>query len=270
MATFRTPALRQATGFLHTERLTPFARASYLLSLVCVTLGAVLTPGRPELALLAAAMLCGWSEVDGLCGTSHVGTLTPLRLLSPTGSLWLKGVSAYTVGGLITACCVGFALGALGWVLQLSRLPSVLVPGLILISALALVLAARELGVIRFALPQVHRQTHKVWAVEHGMITGSAMWGAHIGLSFATVVQHGGFFIVVSLALVNGAATATLLMAAYWIGRTLPLWFAGTLPLSQCSGPDLLRALLRRRAAYRHCAAIGLLMFAVIAVRLTV
>src|SRR4030095_9276320 len=97
LTTFRIPAFRLRSG-LHTRRLTSFARASYLLSLICVTLGAALAPDRPELALLVAATLCGWSEVDGLCGTSHVGTLTPLRLLSPNRWLWLKSVSAYTIG----------------------------------------------------------------------------------------------------------------------------------------------------------------------------
>jgi cytochrome c biogenesis protein CcdA len=268
MITSRIQVVRPRIGLLRVDGRTSFAAASYVLCLLCVICAALLLPSRPELALLAAAVLCGWSEVDGLCGSSHVGTITPLRVRSPGGSLWLKSVSAYTLGGIVTACCVGLALGGVGRLLRLDQ-PYTVPTALIVSAGLALVLVARELGVIGFSLPQIHRQTHKAWAVEHGMVVGAAMWGAHIGLGFATVIKHGGFFVIVLLALAQGPVGAAVIMTAYWIGRTLPLWFAGTLAISQCSAPELFRALLDNHAAYRHVAAIGLLLLAVVAVRLT-
>ena len=124
---------------------------------------------------------------------------------------------------------------------------------------LAISLAARELGLVGFALPQIHRQTNKSWGVEFGITTGAAMWGIHIGLGFATVIQHGGFYILVLFAMVVGPVKGAVLLATYWLGRTLPIWFGGTLKEDQRDAPELLRLLLTNRTAYRHAAGSALL-----------
>jgi cytochrome c biogenesis protein CcdA len=104
------------------------------------------------------------------------------------------------------------------------------------VALLALVLAAREWGWIRFSLPERRRQTEKVWAHEFGFIGASALWGFHIGLGFATRVTYGGFwaFVALGLALGNPLYGATL-MLVYWLGRALPLWLA---PALNWSGSD--------------------------------
>lgn len=267
MTTIRLVSLRLSAAFSSAAKLSPYVRVTYFLIAVGFMVTALLISIHPMVAALAAAILCGWSEVDGLCGTSHVCTISPLRLMSPRDTLWLKAVSAYTVGGLVTGACAGALLGTLGQVVLLNR-SYVLYGASMLIAALALVLAAREFNLVRFRLPQVYRQTQKIWAVEYGVVTASAMWGSHIGLGFATVVQHGGFFVLVLFAGVLGPVKGALVMAAYWFGRTLPLWFARALSLDQCNAPELMRLLLVDRAVYRYAAAAGLVCTGLIALKL--
>src|SRR4051794_17387662 len=77
-----------------------FSTATYVL--IFAGLVAAIALGRQDIrwTLVVAALLCGWSEVNGLCGTSHIGTLTPMRAMRPS-TLWPKAVSAYTVAGAL-------------------------------------------------------------------------------------------------------------------------------------------------------------------------
>jgi cytochrome c biogenesis protein CcdA len=85
------------------------------------------------------------------------------------------------------------------------------------------------------------------------------MWGAHIGLGFATVIQHGGFLVLVLLGLVAGPFESAMLFAAYWLGRTLPIWFAGLFASRNGNAPELIQDLLSDSDLYRRAAGAGLL-----------
>jgi hypothetical protein len=205
--------------------------------------------------LLIAAMLCGWSELDGLCGTSHVMALTPLRALDRTHRLWCKAAAAYTVSGVVTAACIGAVLAVLGRTIGLT--PRHTMVG---IAVLSVIFAARELGWITFELPQVRRQTNRMWAMQFGFVPGAAMWGAHIGIGFATVINHGGFFVLVAFALSLDAKLSSILMATYWVGRTLPIWLTPLLVTQDSNGGALGDLVLEHQTPYRHIAALGLLI----------
>ena len=60
-------------------------------------------------------------------------------------------------------------------------------------------------------------------------------------------------------AMVVGPVKGAVLLATYWLGRTLPIWFGGTLKEDQRDAPELLRLLLTNRTAYRHAAGSALL-----------
>jgi hypothetical protein len=99
-----------------------------------------------------------------------------------------------------------------------------------LISFLSLALASKEFGWISFDLPERKLQTEKTWVHEFGFVMASAMWGLHIGLGFATRITHGGFWILVSVALMLGDPLySTALILVYWLGRALPVWVAPTM-----------------------------------------
>jgi len=117
----------------------------------------------------------------------------------------------------------------------------------------ALVLAAREWGWVRFRLPERRCQTSKDWAHEFGFVMASAMWGAHIGLGFATRVTYGGFWILVAIVLAMGdPAYGVALMVVYWIGRALPVWMAPALLRSSSDAMELPGAILADRTLYHR------------------
>jgi cytochrome c biogenesis protein CcdA len=95
------------------------------------------------------------------------------------------------------------------------------------VSPLALLLAARELGFVRFRLPERKRQTEKLWANEFGFVTASVMWGFHLGFGFATRITYGGFWVLVMVAFAVGDPRyGASLMLMYWVGRVMPVWVA--------------------------------------------
>lgn len=210
--------------------------------------------------LLIPALLCGWSEVDGRCGASHVCAITPLRAMG-VPRLWLKAVSAYTLAGSATAAGVGAALGAVGKAFIPAGAHASTGPHVApILATLAGVLAARELGWLKFRLPEVPRQTHKMWFAQFGFVTAAGMWGAHIGLGAATVIKHGGLFMVAALALVLGPMKGSVLMLAFWLGRALPIWSTPLLDLAHHDASQLSERLHVASDAYRHIAAVALLL----------
>lgn len=237
-----------------------YAPATYILAMVGAALTTLAAVSNPLIGLLVAALLCGWAEIDGLCGSSHVGALTPLRALDNTHRLWLSATSAYTLGGVVTASLVGLVLSMVGTIVREAGLTRPIAA--VLLSTTALILAARELGLLRFALPQVHRQTDKMWGLRFGFVTGAAMWGSHIGLGFATVIKHGGLFVVAAAALLLEPWQSALLFAIFWIGRTLPIWVTPHLTSDEDDGSRVTDLLLARLSAYRICAFAGLVGFA--------
>lgn len=231
---------------------TSFSMWSYTLGLFAIAAAIPLASRNPLWLGYLGAVLCGWSEVDGRCGESHIGTLSPLRRSPSPSNLWLRAVSAYSIGGFVTSALVGLLLGAAGAVVQFSRL----MPFLVL--AICCILIVRELGWLRVPLPQVNRQTHKGWAMSFGVVTASGMWGAHIGLGFATVIQHGGLFAIAALAAVHGSMYGVAVLMFFWLGRVLPLWSTALLPKSSCDAPEVSACLMADRTAYRYTAIVGL------------
>jgi hypothetical protein len=229
-----------------------FEVATYILSAAALAVTAHVEDGKSTLAFCIAAILCGWSELDGLCGSSHVGTITPLRAVQPR--LWVKAVAGYTLGGLVTAVLIGGLIGLAGSLLGLSEQLTY-----IGISALTGILITRELGFIRFRLPQLHRQTMKMWAFDYGVPTAATMWGAHIGLGVATVVKHGGFYALIALVLAAGPTIGAAIFAAYWLGRSLPLWIAPSLASLSRDGAYIAELAVKSPLAYRLAAVSGLL-----------
>jgi hypothetical protein len=135
-------------------------------------------------------------------------------------------------------------------------------------AVLAGLLAAREMRWVRIKLPQVHRQTDKMWAFQFGPVTAAGMWGAHIGLGFASVIRHGGFMVLVMFALALGPFMGALLFAAYWAGRAFPIWFIPFVTPVHNDSEFLADLIQSCDSAFRHVAAVGLLCSAVVALNL--
>lgn len=244
-----------------TSRMVPIAYGLAIVGVIA-SIG-LIAFGYPIAALSIATVLWGFSEVDGLCGTSHICTLTPLRALDESGSTWCRAVAAYLLGGIPTSLLAGLVVGTTGLLISGGQFTI-----LVSLAVAALVLMARELSFIWFRLPQVWRQTHKQWAFQFGMVPAAAMWGAHIGIGFATVIKHGGFFVLVGFAFLSGPLQAALLMSIYWFGRALPIVVAPLLTADLADAEKIANTLTAASAACRHVAAMGLLIAAAVAIDL--
>jgi len=137
------------------------------------------------------------------------------------------------------------------------------------ISFVALLLAAREWGWIRFPLPELKRQTEKFWAHEFGFVMASAMWGLHIGLGFATRITFGGFWILAAIALALGDPTyGAMLMLTYWLGRALPVWVGPALLMWTSDTSMLPEEICRHCSVYHRIAGLTLVWSGGVAVLL--
>jgi cytochrome c biogenesis protein CcdA len=173
---------------------------------------------------------------------------------------WIRYTCLYTVAGSASAAMVGAGLGVIGGAIGLGSHKETVFWG---ISALASVLAAREMGWLSFPIPESRRQTEQRWAHEAGFLVASTMWGFHIGLGFATRMKYGGFWLLVLLAITFGSASyGAILMLAYWAGRALPVWLV---PLFDKFGRNETEIPSCQNSLYRRIDAIVLSWSAIIA-----
>ena len=123
--------------------------------------------------------------------------------------------------GLVTSTAVGAALGYIGLLAHRSGYEAILAYAL---PSFGAALVVREAQVAHFSLPQFRRQTRKMWSHDFGIVQASAMWGAHIGLTFATWMANSGYwFVALSAIRLGTLLDGTILFVAYWLGRCMPL-----------------------------------------------
>lgn len=234
----------------------PFSAASYLFIALACGSAALLWPYDSNLIIFPAAMLWGWSEIDGRCGRAHICSITFFHNADKSGRSWRNAIFAYTVCGSFTAFLVGYIVGSAGSFLPLSSTTwaAIIVAG-------SSILLLRELGPLEFPLPQVNRQTHKSWAVIFGSTIGAGMWGGHIGLAFATVVNHSGFYALILIAAASTPTIAAMLFVVYWVGRTLPIWMAPRLRRGATDNSShAADEIVDQGTVFRHVAASGLVL----------
>ena len=191
-----------------------------------------------------------------------MGALTPLVKVAGRKRIWIAAVALYTLTGLAVSTAVGTGLGELGHLLGLGGGPHV-VPVVCL--GVAVVLAARELGILRFPLLERPLQTEKIWMHEFGPLGAATLWGLHLGLGFFTWINYGGFWVLTLLALGLGEARyGALLMGGHWLGKTLSVWVAPIALRDPGDGGELLGAWGSRTSLYRRLQAVGLAATAIV------
>lgn len=94
-----------------------------------------------------------------------------------------------------------------------------------LLVGVALLCAARELGVIKWHMPEVRRQTRARWFMSGPSFLNPMMWALDVGLVFATWLSFSGaWLLAIAVVLTGSQALGATIFAAYWIGRALPHW----------------------------------------------
>lgn len=186
---------------------------------------------QAALSFLAIAFVFGWTQVSTPCGGAIVGAFTDMaRTPGRRRRRWLVAVALYTLSGLATSVGVGAGIAGLAEVAHVDALSRSF--RLSFLALLALVLAAREAGVIQFRLPQRRRPSIQ-WFSKFGFFDAAIMWGAHIGLGFFTFFNYGGPYTLLAVAALNISGDPVFvfggsLMGTYWLGRALSAWIAPT------------------------------------------
>jgi hypothetical protein len=191
-----------------------------------------------------------------------MGALTPLVKVARDWKTWGSAALLYTAVGLIASSAVGAGIGLLGHALGLPRSPGVV---LVVCGAAALVLAARELGLVRFDIPERQLQTEKVWLHQFGVRGAAVLWGLHLSLGFFTRVNYGGFWVLKLLALGLGDwRLGAVLMSANWMGKALSVWVAPLALRTSADGSEVAGIWDTGDLHWRRVQALGLGMAALV------
>ena len=191
-----------------------------------------------------------------------MGALTPLVKVARNWRTWLAAVSLYTASGLAVTLTVGAAIGEAGRAVGLAERPALaLAVGL----PVALVLAGRELGVVRFRLPERPLQTEKIWMHQFGALGAATMWGLHLSLGFFTRVNYGGFWMLAVLALGLGRpGIGALLLGGHWLGKALAVWVAPLALRRSADGSEVVGIWEMDARHYRRVQALGLVAVGIV------
>jgi hypothetical protein len=168
---------------------------------------------------------------------------------------WLLQVVVYSAAGLLASGLVGLGLGAIGY--PLASLTTNLWGPVGIATALALLV--RELGWVRFPLPQAHRQTDDRWAKIFPSVAAAGLWGFDIGLTLSTWMTFSGAWLLIVLAIVSGSpSTGALLLGSYWLGRALSVWIVPAVLPGMTAAPQVIGRVLASRPSLRRIHLAGL------------
>jgi MFS family permease len=160
-----------------------------------------------------AALLAGISGAWSPCGFAMIETFTPHMC----GSRRRRnlGVALFAGGAILASAALGAILGLAG-----EGLPTRWT--LVLLGALALFGAARDLGIIRMKLPQRRGQVPEPWRREWPLVAWAPAYGIMLGLGVLTFQVVSTFWVVAGAAIAIGnPATAAACFALFGFGRVL-------------------------------------------------
>lgn len=124
-------------------------------------------------------------------------------------------LALFTVSALASAALVGALLGTLGLVLGGTA-------AIVVAAVIAGLAALRELGVLRFPLPQSRRQVPQWWHARLPLPVWSAGYGAGLGAGFFTFQPVATFWVACAAAVALGRPLAAgACFALYGAGRAL-------------------------------------------------
>lgn len=153
--------------------------------------------------------------------------------------IWLRSVSAYTLGGTIAAGLVGASAGWVGTGLRGLIDPRWL---LVVAAATGAWVILREGRFRSWPMPQLRRQTPEDLRVRYGAPVAAGLWGFDLGLVFSTWLTFAGpwFLLAVTIAIGDPVAGMALFIA-HWLARAAWLWLSAWLLPSARVGPAFSR-----------------------------
>jgi hypothetical protein len=85
-------------------------------------------------------------------------------------------------------------------------------------------LAAHDLGVVRYPLPQFRRQTHKTWRSRYGPVRAAWLWGLDLGSGLTTLVLYAGYWLLpVAIVLRGAVGYGAAVLGLFACGRVVAI-----------------------------------------------
>jgi hypothetical protein len=160
-----------------------------------------------------AALVAGMSGAWSPCGFAMIETFTP-QMCGGRRRRNL-GVALFATGAILAAAVLGAVLGLAG-----SGLPRHWTWALV--GVLALIGAARDLGMLRIALPQRRGQVPEPWRRDWPLMAWAPAYGVLLGLGVVTFQVVSTFWVVSGAAIAIGhPATSAACFALFGLGRVL-------------------------------------------------
>jgi hypothetical protein len=142
-------------------------------------------------------------------------TISPVVHGGRNRSYW-KAVAAHMVGAVLASALLGALLGSMGSVLDLGSSTG----SLTLVAILAAAYAVGELTGFKLPLPHRRGQVPEWWRNYFAPTTTAFLYGAGLGVGFATHVRSGLLLIVAVIAFLGGSPVlGALLLVPFGIAR---------------------------------------------------
>jgi hypothetical protein len=130
-------------------------------------------------------------------------------------SFW-RALGAHVIGAGIAAASLGVVLGSIGSVFELDWSS----PSLVVVAALAAIYAAGELAGFHLPIPHRKAQVPEWWRSYFTPTTTAFLYGAGLGVGFATHVRSALLPVVAGLALLSGSPLlGAVVLAPFGIAR---------------------------------------------------
>jgi hypothetical protein len=148
-----------------------------------------------------------------------VDTITPV-VHGGSRRRWAGALALHALGATTSAAVLGGLVGAAGSVLGAPWGPA----GTILVVALALAYAAREVVGLPVPIPDARRQVPQWWRESFSPGTTALLYGAGLGVGFATHLRHGTLVAVAALILsVGDPVLGIVAFAGFGLARSLAI-----------------------------------------------
>jgi cytochrome c biogenesis protein CcdA len=132
-------------------------------------------------------------------------------------------LAAHSLGGLLGGLCCGVALGGFpGLVLRYPNSGSRVAASLCGLVATAY--ALKEVGIVNVFAPQRTWQVRRGWLSVRPPVVPSGLYGLCLGFGLLTRINSCLYPVLVWIVLNHSVAEGALVMGAFGVCRTVPLW----------------------------------------------
>lgn len=163
---------------------------------------------------------------------------------------YVRAITTHTLAGVAIAGAVGALIGALGGAVPIAPSWSA---SCLLLGILATALWLHQLGRLGFPIPQLPRQTQKLWYGPRGPVHAAWWWGLDLGSGLTTLINFPIYWILPAAIFFFGSTVGgALILAAYALGRAVAVWLPPILIGGRAPLREVPLALVRHQPLMRQ------------------